>query len=59
LLRDDTEKPRIREHPRQEANGNVGVRKILREIVAIREGAEGFKANLSTRVGVGWDSPAN
>jgi hypothetical protein len=59
LLSHHAEKTWVREHHREEADRNAGVRKILRETVVIGEGAERFKANFPARFGVGWNCLAN
>jgi hypothetical protein len=50
---------RVREHHQKDANGNLGVGEIRREIVVIGEGAESFETDFSADLSVGWSSSPN
>jgi hypothetical protein len=59
LFGDQTEKGRMREHHRENVDGNLGLRKIVRKIVLIGDGAEGLKANSSAHFSVSCSRSAN
>jgi hypothetical protein len=54
-----TEKPRMRKHHREDADGNLGVGEILIKFVMIGEHAEGLKTYSSAYFGVGRISASN
>jgi hypothetical protein len=59
VFRYHTEKTWMRKHHGEEADCNLRVGKIVRELVLVGDGTEGLKTDSSAHFGVGWGCSAN